>query len=190
MSVAGRDGVPAAPSGGHPHPGDLASGASGGVEELKAVMGHFATGVAVVTAMEDTGPIGFTCQSVLSLSLDPPLLALAPAKTSTSWPRIRVAGRFRVNILADTQVDVCRAFARSGGDKFSGIEWSTGTTGAPVILSSLAWVECTLELAHDAGDHELVIGRVVGLAVGDGKPLVFFRSRFAALSDSPLSGTR
>jgi 3-hydroxy-9,10-secoandrosta-1,3,5(10)-triene-9,17-dione monooxygenase reductase component len=151
--------------------------------DFKAVMGRFTTGVAVVTALEKEGPVGFTCQSFISLSLDPPLAALAPAKSSTSWPRIREAGSFCVNILSETQNWICQAFAKSGGDKFVGVNWSPGVTGAPLIDSSLAWIECTLELAHDAGDHELVIGRVVDLRVGTGAPLLFYQGRFAGLRE-------
>jgi flavin reductase (DIM6/NTAB) family NADH-FMN oxidoreductase RutF len=149
---------------------------------LRDVMGRFATGVTVVTAMDGAHPVGFTCQSFVSLSLDPPLVALAPAKTSTSWPRIRRAGSFCVNVLADSQAAMCRAFSRSGGDKFAGIDWRPGVTGAPVLRSSLAWVECRLEAIHDAGDHELVVGRVLGLHTGEGTPLLFYRSQFARLA--------
>lgn len=150
---------------------------------LREVMGHFATGVTVVTAMHGSQPVGFTCQSFLSLSLDPPLIAIAPSKASTSWPRIRAADSFCVNVLADSQAEVCLAFARSGGDKFAGVDWSPGITGAPVLRQSLAWVECRLDAAHDAGDHELVIGRVRSISTGEGAPLLFYRSRLTRLTD-------
>lgn len=145
---------------------------------FREVLGHFASGVTVVTAMEDVGPVGFTCQAFTSLSLDPPLVALAPGKSSTSWPRIAEAGRFCVNILADDQEALCRDFAVSGGDKFTGIGWSPGSTGAPVLDGVLAWVECELLLVHDAGDHELVFGRVVDLGVNPGAPLLYYRGGF------------
>jgi flavin reductase (DIM6/NTAB) family NADH-FMN oxidoreductase RutF len=87
-----------------------------------------------------------------------------------------------VNVLADSQAAMCRAFSRSGGDKFAGIDWRPGVTGAPVLRSSLAWVECRLEAIHDAGDHELVVGRVLGLHTGEGTPLLFYRSQFARLA--------
>jgi 3-hydroxy-9,10-secoandrosta-1,3,5(10)-triene-9,17-dione monooxygenase reductase component len=151
------------------------------IESLKEVMGRFATGIAIVTALEESRPVGFTCQSFVSLSLDPPLIALAPAKTSTSWPRIRAVGVFCVNLISETQKDLCGAFARSGGDKFAGIKWSVGPNGAPMLPDSLAWIVCTLELAHDAGDHEIVIGRVVKVIPGAGRPLVFYRSGYARL---------
>lgn len=149
---------------------------------LREVMGHFATGVTVVTAMHHTQPVGFTCQSFVSLSLDPPLIALAPSKASTSWPRIRAADSFCVNVLTDGQAGLCRTFAQPGGDKFAGIDWSPGVTGAPVLRRSLAWVECELEASHDAGDHELIIGRVRGISIGEGTPLLFYRSRLTRLA--------
>jgi flavin reductase (DIM6/NTAB) family NADH-FMN oxidoreductase RutF len=149
---------------------------------FKEVLGHFATGVTIVTAMEDAAPVGFTCQAFTALSLDPPMVALAPAKSSTSWPRIARAGAFCVNVLESRQEAVCRAFAVSGGDKFSGIAWHPGATGAPVIEGSLAVIECRLGIIHDAGDHELVTGHVLSMEVGQGVPLLFYRGGFAQLS--------
>src|ERR1700689_355253 len=80
---------------------------------FREVMGHFATGVTIITAMEDDGPVGFTCQTFVSLSLDPPLVALAPGKSSTTWPRIARAGTFCVNVLAEDQEALSRDFAVS-----------------------------------------------------------------------------
>jgi len=145
---------------------------------FREVLGHFATGVTIVTALEEGLPVGFSCQSFAALSLDPPMVVLAPARTSTSWPRIRAAGSFCVNILGEHQEAVCRAFAVSGGDKFSGVGWRPGITGAPVIDNSLAVVECELGDIFDGGDHEIVTGRVVALEVGEGGPLLFYRGGF------------
>ena len=145
---------------------------------FREVLGHFATGVTIVTALEEGVPVGFSCQSFAALSLDPPMVVLAPARTSTSWPRIRAAGSFCVNILGEHQEAVCRAFAISGGDKFSGVGWRPGITGAPVIDNSLAVVECELGDIFEGGDHEIVIGRVVALDVGEGGPLLFYRGGF------------
>ena len=145
---------------------------------FREVLGHFATGVTIVTALEDGVPVGFSCQSFAALSLDPPMVILAPAKSSTSWPRIARAGSFCVNILGEHQEAVCRAFAISGGDKFDGVEWSPGVTGAPLIAASLAEVECTLGAIYEGGDHELVTGHVVNMEIGDGSPLLFYRSGF------------
>jgi flavin reductase (DIM6/NTAB) family NADH-FMN oxidoreductase RutF len=164
--------------------GDL--GAAGAVDidqaRFKEALGHFATGVTVVTATEEGAPIGFTCQAFTSLSLDPPLVALAPAKSSTSWPRISAAGAFCVNILCEHQEALCRTFAVSGGDKFAGVAWHLGVAGTPVLEGTLAWVECELEAIYEAGDHELVVGRVLDLGVGDGVPLLFYRGGFGRFS--------
>lgn len=158
------------------------------IEAFKDALGSFATGVTVVTALDAGGPVGFTCQSVVSLSLDPPFVALAPAKSSTSWPRIASAGSFCVNVLAEDQEEVGRRFAVSGGDKFGGIAWRPAGSGAPLLDGVLAFVDCELELVHDAGDHEIVIGRVLDLGVappaaaaGAG-PLLFYRSEYRRLA--------
>jgi 3-hydroxy-9,10-secoandrosta-1,3,5(10)-triene-9,17-dione monooxygenase reductase component len=145
---------------------------------FREVLGHFATGVTIVTANEEGVPVGFSCQSFSALSLDPPMVLLAPAKSSTSWPRIAEAGSFCVNILGQHQEAVCRAFAVSGGDKFDGIDWTPGVTGAPLIAGSLAHVECTLGAIFEGGDHELVTGHVVAVEAHDGAPLLFYRSGF------------
>lgn len=158
----------------HPHSFDEA--------RFREVLGHFPTGVTIVTAMADGAPVGFTCQTFTALSLDPPMVALAPAKSSTSWPRIARAGAFCVNILASEQEALCRNFAVSGGDKFAGVEWHHGPLGAPVLGDVLAWVECRLGEIHDAGDHELVTGSVVAMGVHSGRPLIFYRSGFGTFT--------
>jgi 3-hydroxy-9,10-secoandrosta-1,3,5(10)-triene-9,17-dione monooxygenase reductase component len=147
---------------------------------FREVLGHFATGVTIVTANEEGVPVGFSCQSFSALSLDPPMVILAPAKSSTSWPRIAEAGAFCVNILSQDQEALCRSFAISGGDKFEGVEWSPGVTGSPIIAGSLAVIECTLGTIYEGGDHELVTGHVVAMEVGRGTPLVFYRSGFGS----------
>jgi flavin reductase (DIM6/NTAB) family NADH-FMN oxidoreductase RutF len=150
---------------------------------FKDAMSRFATGVTIVSGMEGPEPVGFTCQSFVSLSIDPPFVAVAPARTSTSWPRIARAGSFCVNVLGDHQRPLCEGFAVSGGDKFEGVSWYPAPiTGAPVIEGCLAWVDCSVELVHDAGDHELIIGKVLDLGVGDGSPLLFYRRGFATVA--------
>jgi 3-hydroxy-9,10-secoandrosta-1,3,5(10)-triene-9,17-dione monooxygenase reductase component len=143
---------------------------------FREVLGHFATGITIVTATDEGEPVGFSCQSFAALSLDPPMVILA--KSSTSWPRIARAGSFCVNILGEHQEAVCRAFAVSGGDKFDGVDWSPGVTGSPLIEGSLATVECTLGAIYEGGDHELVTGHVVDMEIGKGSPLLFYRSGF------------
>jgi flavin reductase (DIM6/NTAB) family NADH-FMN oxidoreductase RutF len=149
---------------------------------FRQVLGHFATGVAVISGIDtaDKAPIGLTVQSLTSLSLDPPLVSFAVGRSSSTWPRLRDAGSFTANILAESQEAMCRTFATSGADKFEGVGWTAGpATGAPVLSDVLGWVECRIEAEHDAGDHILVIGRVVDLGVGtEGKPLLFYRGGF------------
>lgn len=149
---------------------------------FREVLGHFATGVAVVTAMDDGAPVGFTCQAFSSLSLDPPMVALAPGKSSTSWPRIARAARFCVNVLAEDQEALSRDFARSGGDKFTGVGWRPAGNGAPLLDGVLAWIECTFVEAHEAGDHELVVGRVEDMGVNGGRPLLYYRGGFGTFA--------
>ncbi len=148
--------------------------------EFRTVLGHFASGVSVVTGIVDGAPAGFACQSFFSLSLDPPLIAVSPSKRSTSWPGIGGSGAFCVNVLTEEQEALCRAFARPGGgqDKFAGVGWDPAATGSPRLHDVLAWVDCRVEAAHDAGDHHLVVGAVVGMGAGRGEPLVFYRGGF------------
>lgn len=147
---------------------------------FRTVLGHFATGVVVVTGSEGGEPVGFTCQSFTSLSLDPPLISLAPARTSTSWPRIARTGTFGVSVLAEEQEAMARAFATPGVDKFAGVGWSPGRTGAPRLHDSVAWIDCKIEQVHPAGDHYLVVGRVVELEAGRGEPLLFYRGGYGS----------
>jgi 3-hydroxy-9,10-secoandrosta-1,3,5(10)-triene-9,17-dione monooxygenase reductase component len=149
---------------------------------FREVLGHFATGLTIVTAVDADGPVGFTCQAFMSLSLDPPLVALAPGKSSTSWPRIAPVRNICVNLLSETQEALCRDFAVSGaekGDKFAGVGWKPGPAGAPVLEGALAWIGCRVLRSHDAGDHELVIAEVTDTFVDpSGHPLLFYRGGF------------
>lgn len=150
---------------------------------FRDVLGRFCSGITILTASLDARPTGLTCQSFMSLSLDPPLVAFAVAATSTSYPTIREAGRFAVNILAEDQAELATAFARSGGDKFAGVEWHREATGAPLLDGTVGHIECELVEEYRIGDHLLVVGRVVALAGRrDAAPLLFFRGSFKALS--------
>jgi flavin reductase (DIM6/NTAB) family NADH-FMN oxidoreductase RutF len=146
---------------------------------LRDVLGHFASGITVVTAIGPDGPLGFTCQSFSSLSLDPPLVAFAPARTSTTWPRLRAAGRFCVNVLAEEQSDLSQAFARSGTDKFAGVSWVSSPHGSPMLDGVVAWIDSELWAEYEGGDHTIVVARVLDLgADADRSPLVFHRGNY------------
>jgi 3-hydroxy-9,10-secoandrosta-1,3,5(10)-triene-9,17-dione monooxygenase reductase component len=146
---------------------------------FRAVLGHFATGIAIVTGLSDGEPAGLTCQSLVSLSLDPPLVAFCPAKRSTSWQRIARSASFCANILTEEQEELSRVFATSGADKFRGVGWRSAETGSPILADVLAWVDCRIEATHDAGDHQIIIGRVVDLeAAPRGRPLLAYRGGY------------
>jgi 3-hydroxy-9,10-secoandrosta-1,3,5(10)-triene-9,17-dione monooxygenase reductase component len=147
---------------------------------FRQVLGHFPTGVTVITGAGDgEGPVGLAVGSFFSVSLDPPLVGWCPDKRSTSWPSIRAAGSFCVNILAEDQEHVCRSFASKDPDKFRGVGWEPAGTGSPRILDALAWIDCDIEAVHDAGDHELCVGRVRELHVErEAGPLVFYRGGY------------
>ena len=152
---------------------------------MRDVLGHFASGVTVLTAVTDEGPIGFTCQSFSSLSLEPPLIAFAPARTSRTWPRLREIGRFCVNVLAEGQDDVSQNFARSGADKFAGVSWTPSVHGAPVLDAVVAWIDGELWAEYDGGDHTIVVARVLDLgAHPDRRPLLFHRGSYGLLRPS------
>jgi flavin reductase (DIM6/NTAB) family NADH-FMN oxidoreductase RutF len=146
--------------------------------EMRRVLGQFATGVTIVTGSHEGEPVGFACQSFTSVSLDPPLVLFCPAHTSRSWPLIRAGGVFTVNVLAEDQLELCKAFATSGGDKFEGTAWHD-TPWGPCLDDVLATVHCEIDAVHAAGDHDVVIGHVRQLITHrEAGPLLFFRGQF------------
>ncbi len=154
--------------------------------QFRDVLGLFCTGVTVVTSMSTSGPVGMTCQSFSSVSLEPPLVMFCPARTSRAWPLMRAAGFFCVNILDAGQRELSNVMATKGSEKFDGLGWTAAGTGAPVIDGVLGYVDCAIESVHEAGDHYIVVGRVKELAVGDGHggrrdpatPLLFHRGAY------------
>jgi 3-hydroxy-9,10-secoandrosta-1,3,5(10)-triene-9,17-dione monooxygenase reductase component len=156
---------------------------------LRDVLGHFASGVTVVTADTAEGPLGFTCQSFSSLSLDPPLVAFAPSRTSRTWPRLREIGRFCVNVLAEDQTALSQSFARSGVDKFAGVTWTRSRMGSPVLQDVVAWIDGELWAEYDGGDHTLVVARVLDLGADPTRrPLLFHRGAYGLLDVSRTDG--
>ncbi|MER7449421.1 flavin reductase family protein [Nocardia beijingensis] len=153
---------------------------------MRTVLGHFATGVVAITGIDphNGAPTGLAANSFTSVSLDPPLIAFCVAATSTSWPRVRAAGRYAVNILSEAQEPVCRQLATRGADKFQGIEWQPSPAGAPILADCLAWIEAELEAEHAAGDHTIVVSRVRHLYASDSAPLIFFRGRYGSVGPS------
>ena len=144
---------------------------------FRAVLGRFCSGIVIVTSGLDGQPLGMTAQSFASVSLDPPLVLFCPSKSSTSWPGIRATSKFCVNVLSEEQTEVASCFAVSGADKFRGTRWQWSADGLPMISGCLAYVECVLDQVHDAGDHEIAVGRVTNLLNGEPeRPLLYYES--------------
>ncbi|MGV0740399.1 flavin reductase family protein [Mycobacterium syngnathidarum] len=154
-----------------------------GPQDMRAVLGHFCTGIAVITGHDGQRPLGFTCQSVTSVSLDPPYVSFCPSRSSSTWPLIRATGRMCVNILGDHQEAVCAQFARSSHDKFAGIAWSPAANGAPRLHDTLATIEADVEYEHSAGDHTIVVAHVTSLQAHVGQPLLFYRGDYGTLAE-------
>lgn len=152
---------------------------------FRETLGHYPTGVAVVTAVaEDGSPEGMVVGTFSSVSLDPPLIAFFPARTSRSFARFRDARTFCVNVLAADQEPLCRRLATGGATKFDGVEWRPGPLGAPVLDDAVSWIECTFEEeVREAGDHYIVLGRVQALGVERSTlPLLFFQGGYGRFS--------
>ncbi|MET0372595.1 MAG: flavin reductase family protein [Sphingobium sp.] len=153
---------------------------------FRRVLGHYPTGVCVVTAIEEDGsPIGMVIGSFTSVSLDPPLVAFLPAKSSGSWPRIERIGKFCANVLASDQLPLCRRMSAPGADKFADVSHRLSSNGSPILDGVVAWIDCTLDAVHAAGDHYIVIGRVVALeAERTSTPLLFFQGNYGAFAQT------
>jgi 3-hydroxy-9,10-secoandrosta-1,3,5(10)-triene-9,17-dione monooxygenase reductase component len=149
--------------------------------EFRQVLGHFATGLSVLTA---PGPVGMTVQALMSLSLDPPLIAIGIGRRSRAWPSVRRAGVFCVNLLTADQEELAWRFGLRLGDedRFADVDWRAGPHGAPELAQAHAWIDCTIRDEHDGGDHFLVVADVRDLRVGSGDPLIFHRGRAGRLA--------
>ncbi|MET0819067.1 MAG: flavin reductase [Solirubrobacteraceae bacterium] len=154
-------------------------------QRFREVLGHYPTGVSVITAMGADGkPAGLAVGTFTSVSLDPPLVGFLPDKSSSSFPKIQAAGSFCVNVLAADQEPVCRALAAKGDDKFKGLSWHpAAATGSPIIDGAVAWIDCDIESVTEAGDHYVVIGRVRNLEIHNSTlPLLFFQGGYGRFS--------
>jgi 3-hydroxy-9,10-secoandrosta-1,3,5(10)-triene-9,17-dione monooxygenase reductase component len=145
----------------------------------RTVLGHFATGVVIITAIDGNEPVGMAANSFTSVSLDPPLVLFCAAKASSTWPRIETSGKWAANILDEDGEEVCRLFAQKGADRFARIAYTPGRTGSPILEDALAFVDCETIEKYDAGDHLIVVGRVIELGYQhEGKPLLFYRGGY------------
>lgn len=163
-------------------------------DALRAAMSQFPTGVTVVTSGREEQAEGMTANAVLSVSLDPLLFLVSVHKDARLNPRIREEGYFAASILADDQEGLSRLFASpersSGLHAVHSLGGGYGTTGAPLAAGALAVIECELEATYPGGDHELFLGRVVDVRLGDKRkgPLVFHEGDYPSLIASPKAG--
>ena len=156
--------------------------------EFRQAMGRFATGVTVVTSLDDDGePVGTTASAVTSLSLDPPLVLVCFDRASLTLQAIRSHGAFVVNVLATPQKQLSANFARRGlAAAWDGVRYRPGPTGSPRLDGVLAALECTVENRMPGGDHEIIVGRVHDVATSehDAAPLLYWRGDYTSVNGS------
>ena len=163
------------------------AGAAGAAQAtiFREAMKRFASGVTIVTTVDDDGSWkGFTASAFSSLSLDPPLVLVCQARTSTSYDAFMRCERFLVNILGEEHQQLALEFARSGGDKFAGGRFEPSRVSVlPLLPDALAVVGCDVHARHDGGDHDIYVGSVYSCRVRDGAPMLHFDSRFRELAE-------
>jgi 3-hydroxy-9,10-secoandrosta-1,3,5(10)-triene-9,17-dione monooxygenase reductase component len=166
-------------------------------DRFRRVMGHFVTGVTVVTTLDGGVPQGITVNALSSVSLEPPLIMVALDRRRFITPSVREAARFAVNVLSEDQQELSDCFAGApvdpGRDLFCGATWTPGSTGLPLIDGAIATIECTVVERFQAGDHELFIGRVDAMANAEphAMPLLYYRRQYLRIQRaeaSPLEG--
>lgn len=152
--------------------------------ELRNALGHFATGVTIITTRTATGqPVGMTASSFNSVSLEPPLVLWSVGKSALGYEAFAEASHFAAHVLHAGQQDLSNRFGRAGEDKFAGLEPGDGLQDLPLLPDFAACFECSVEQRHDAGDHLILVGRVLRMQQDSGQqqPLLFYRGRYAAL---------
>ncbi len=153
----------------------------------RSVLGAWPTGVCVITAVDADGSRhGMVVGSFSSISLDPPLVGFFPDKKSSSWPKIAATGRFCVNVLGASQLELCKRFAGRAEDKFTELAHGHSPSGQPLLDDAIAWIDCRIERVEDIGDHLLVVGEIEALdRREDGTPLLFFRGQYHDVAGLP-----
>ena len=149
---------------------------------FRAVLGRFATGVTVVTARDRRGrDVGMTISAFSSVSLDPPLVLMCVDHSASVYNQLSRTSHFIANILSEGQEAIARRFAESTGDRFEGIGYQRGQTGAAILLDILGYLECEVVTRHETGDHDIIIGRVDVAEASEGKPLLYYRGGYAQM---------
>ena len=149
---------------------------------FRRVLGRYPTGVVVVTTQHGDDLHGMACNSFTSVSLDPPLVAFCPARSSSTWPLMRPTERMVINILGGEHEEISRRFAARDIDRFDGVSHWAAPSGMPVLEAAIGWLDCTLEAEHDGGDHTIVVARVEALGLREGDSLVFMGGAYGRFS--------
>jgi flavin reductase (DIM6/NTAB) family NADH-FMN oxidoreductase RutF len=150
--------------------------------ELRNIMGHFATGVTVITTRDIDGkPFGLTANAFSSLSLDPPMVLICVDKKVDCYACFEGSKVFAVNFLDEEQEHLSRRFATKGIEKFEGIAYKTGECGIPLLEGALGYIECKLTGGYDGGDHTIYVGEVLDAMASGERPLLFFKGKYYRL---------
>lgn len=149
---------------------------------FRRLLGHFVTGVTVVSTTDPSGrPVGMTVSSLASVSLAPPLLLICIDQAATVHDTLVDAAHFAVNVLREGQVDLARRFAESGNGRADDAAWRPSAGGAPILDGVLAWIRCERTAVHPGGDHSIIVGRVLEGAHTEGTPLLHYRGGYRTL---------
>ncbi|HUK40475.1 MAG TPA: flavin reductase family protein [Candidatus Acidoferrales bacterium] len=153
--------------------------------ELRRIMGHFATGVTIVTTVDKTGAhFGLTANAFMSLSLNPPLVLISVDKSAQCYSCFDESKVFTVNFLSEHQEEISRRFATKGVEKFAGLKWREGANGAAALEDVMAHIECKLVQTYEGGDHTILIGEILSATASGEKPLLFFKGKYHRLPTS------
>ena len=152
------------------------------LQELRRVMGHFATGVTIITTTDKEGnPYGLTANAFTSLSLHPPLVLVCIDRNVQCYPRFEESGVFAVNFLGEGQEGMSRRFATKGIEKFAGLKWRRGESGVALLEEAMGHVECRILRGYEGGDHTIYVGEVLQAAASGDRPLIFFKGKYHTL---------
>jgi flavin reductase (DIM6/NTAB) family NADH-FMN oxidoreductase RutF len=152
-------------------------------DEFRRACGRFATGVAVAAVMDESGvPHGLTVSSFTSVSLEPPLILICLGHAVTNIEEFRRARHFGLSFLREEQRPLSDRFAQKGHDRFDGVDWYAGESGAPLIANCVGAIECAAYQRFTSGDHDIFVGEVMRSEVGEGSPLLYYASRYRGLA--------
>jgi len=167
----------------------MAASAPSSTQSFRQALGSFATGVTIVTTLDQDGePVGVTASSFNSVSLDPPLVLWSVSKSSLSLPAFSANGHFAIHVLSAEQTDLADRFARSQSDKWSGVSWRKGAHGSPLLDDHAAVFECTMRHEYDGGDHIILVGEVTNFEAHDKAPLLFHGGQYSDRRTRPQGG--